>query len=452
MYTIDENNELSVALLAKLIKRHMVDIDRFEKLRDYYEGRHTILGRTMSNPDLPNNRLVCNYAKYIVDMSTGYLLGVPVEYESKPDIQAVLDAYYKQTISNVDSELAKQVGIYGVAYELLYADEKADPKSAKLSPQTAFLVCNDTVEEKKLFAVHYYPQFDIDGNLTGHIVNVYTPAEAIHYKVKSGAFDAMEETGRESHYFGGVPLIEYENNDERQGDFEQVISLMDAYNVLMSDRVNDKEQLVDAILVIINAQLGKEGYNLLKEQRGIELPEGSDAKFLTKQLTESDVEVLKKAITDDIHKFSLVPNLTDELFAGNLSGVAIRYKLFGFNQLIKTKERYFESGLMERFELYNNYLNVKSNMPIIPTTEVSAVFSRNLPVNEMELAQMAATLKDTLSDESIITLLTPLLSSLDPAEELKKLNAQRKEKVANAQSAFGYTTNTPASEMNEDEE
>jgi len=209
---------------------------------------------------------------------------------------------------------------------------------------------------------------------------------------------------------------------------------------------------VDAILVIINAQLGKEGYNLLKEQRGIELPEGSDAKFLTKQLTESDVEVLKKAITDDIHKFSLVPNLTDELFAGNLSGVAIRYKLFGFNQLIKTKERYFESGLMERFELYNNYLNVKSNMPIIPTTEVSAVFSRNLPVNEMELAQMAATLKDTLSDESIITLLTPLLSSLDPAEELKKLNAQRKEKVANAQSAFGYTTNTPASEMNEDEE
>jgi SPP1 family phage portal protein len=250
-----------------------------------------------------------------------------------------------------------------------------------------------------------------------------------------------EET---DHFFGGVPVVEYLNNDEAQGDFEQQVSLIDAYNTLQSDRVNDKEQLIDAILVIINAHLGNDEMKLLKEQRGIELPEGSDAKYLIKQLVETEVEVLKKAIADDIHKFSMVPNLTDEEFAGNLSGVAIRYKLFGFGQLIKDKEAGFESGLMERFKLYNFYLNVKNHMPIIPTTDVEAVFSRNLPVNENELAQMGATLKDTLSDESIITLLAPLLSSLDPKEEIEKLKAQRAEAVKNAQTAFGYMPNTPA--------
>lgn len=54
----------------------------------------------------------------------------------------------------------------------------------------------------------------------------------------------------QQHYFGAVPVTEFWNNEEQQGDFEQQISLIDAYNVLMSDRVNDKEQLVDAILKI----------------------------------------------------------------------------------------------------------------------------------------------------------------------------------------------------------
>jgi len=432
MFTIDAALEITPTLIATLIDRHRPHISRLRQLGGYYRGGHAVLSRRLSSPDLPNNRLICNFAKYIVDMSAGYLLGVPVEYKSEQAIDRVLDAYYQQTISNVDSELAKQMGIYGAAHELVYADQSAAPKSAKIDPRCAFLVCDDTVEHNKLFGVHYYPRFDLNGTMTGHVINVYTASEAITYSAAGTSFAGMVEQERQPHFFGAVPLIEYRNNDEGQGDFEQVISLIDAYDVLMSDRVNDKEQLVDALLVVINAQLGNEEYKLLKETRGLELPENSDAKFLTKQLAEADVEVLKKAIADDIHKFSLVPNLSDEQFAGNLSGVAIRYKLFGFNQLIKTKERYFETGLMERFALYNHYLNIKAHMPIIPTTDVDAVFSRNLPVNETELAQMAATLKDTLSDESIITLLAPLLSSLDPAEELKKLQEQRAQNIQNA--------------------
>ena len=55
--------------------------------------------------------------------------------------------------------------------------------------------------------------------------------------------------------------------------------------------------------------------------------------------------MLKKAIKDDIHEFSKVPCLTDENFVGNASGVAMKYKLLGFEGLGKTKERYFKRGL-----------------------------------------------------------------------------------------------------------
>ena len=53
----------------------------------------------------------------------------------------------------------------------------------------------------------------------------------------------------EPHYKGEVPVIEYLNNKLGIGDFELQIPLIDAYNALMSDRVTDKEQFIDAILV-----------------------------------------------------------------------------------------------------------------------------------------------------------------------------------------------------------
>ena len=49
---------------------------------------------------------------------------------------------------------------------------------------------------------------------------------------------SLNQIGKdEPHAFGKVPIIEYKNNPEFLGDFEPVISLIDAYNLLQSDRV-----------------------------------------------------------------------------------------------------------------------------------------------------------------------------------------------------------------------
>ena len=56
----------------------------------------------------------------------------------------------------------------------------------------------------------------------------------------------------------GIPVIEYLNNKLAIGDFELQIPLIDAYNALMSDRITDKEQFIDAILALYGALLGDE--------------------------------------------------------------------------------------------------------------------------------------------------------------------------------------------------
>ena len=118
------------------------------------------------------------------------------------------------------------------------------------------------------------------------------------------------------------------------------------------------------------------------------LPEGSKIEYVIKNIDEADADVLRQTIATDIHKISMTPDMSDDNFAGNSSGVAILYKLLAFEQHIKDKERYFEDALMDHFRIYNYFLVTKSSMSKVPTEEIDAVFKRALPQNDLETSQM----------------------------------------------------------------
>lgn len=431
--TLLENwNDIPVQMIRSCIVEHRGDIPRLNKLERYYLGQHPILARKFnSDAGLPNNRIVANHAKYISDIAVGYVFGDPVKYEGE-GIEEIIEVFKQGDIVSHDAEMGKDLSIFGVARELYYmtSDDNPIPKAATIDPREIFLVVDDTVEYKSLFGVHYYEKRDINNDLVGYYVNVYTERYIYRYLVKDLDSVDYELLGQEEHYFGGVPIVEFWNNEEQQGDFEQQISLIDAYNVLMSDRVNDKEQLVDAILKIKGASLGDNEeeagrtINLLKKYKVLELPNEADAEWLVKNLSESDVEVLREAIRDDIHQFSLVPNLTDKNFAGNASGVAIKYKLLGLEQLAAIKERYFKQGLRERLKLFANVLRVKGRA--VDTSDVQITMTRNLPANDLETAQMIATLSGDVSRETLIA----QLSFIDDAEKEAKAVEEEKERNA----------------------
>lgn len=436
---LNEDGSIPVKLLLNCIAEHQQQRDRFDKLNRYYDGEHEILRRTLSNPDLPNNKLICNHAEYITDMATGYFIGNTVTYKDD-DIEPILDNFKKIDIHTVDTELCRDISINGIGYELIYmtSDEIPIPKSTNIDPRNIFLVVDDTVEYKSMVAVHYYPKYDISNNVVGYYVNVYTESKTIKYLFKDLRSEQCEVLKDESHYFKKVPVIEYWNKKNLKGDFEGVLTLIDAYNLLQSDRVNDKEQLVDALLAVIGVSLGDdeeemtETAKLLKRMKILELPTDGDAKWLVKQLNETEVEVLKKALKDDIHEFSKVPCLTDENFASQASGVAMKYKLLGLEQLAKTKEGYYKTGLRERLQLYANIFNIKGNNIDISDTEIN--MTRALPVNEVEISNMVSTLDGTVSLETRLSLL-PFIT--DIKAELKRVEEENTKKVEQQQKAFG---------------
>ena len=198
-------------------------------------------------------------------------------------------------------------------------------------------------------------------------------------------------------------------------------------NLLCSDRINDKEQFVDAFLFLKGIEVDSEQAKKLKQEKILIGIEDSDARYLSKVMTESDIKILRDDLKDDIHRFSMVPDLSDESFGNNLSGVAIKYKLLGFEQAVKNKERFFTRTLRKRFEMYNQFLALKSVMAVVPSHRVDIVYNYNLPANELEISQMIANLQDVVSSETLLSRL-PFITDSKEEAELKRAEQAEKQK------------------------
>lgn len=400
IYTLPVGTELTGELISLFIEQHSQSISRYDFLASYVDGDEPLMSRKA-----PNKLLAINdFAGYIVGLNSAYLVGTPVQYQATEgiDIDPVLDIYKDQTISDLDSELAEDCSEYGKAYELVYSDEESNPVSVKLNVRNTFIIHDDTFLHKPMYAVTLSPIIDDKGNVVdgGYNITVFSNNKISKLLLKGTNLTILEE---EPHFFGEVPVIEYANNRRFIGDYEQVVSLIDAYNILQSDRIIDREKLVDAILAFYGVNMTEEDRAKIKDSRMITMPSDAKGEYIIKDINETDADVLRATIAKDIHKFSKTPDMSDENFAGNASGVAIAYKLLPFEQNCKTKERYFEKSLMKRFKLYNYFLNVKSKMEIVSIKDVDAIFTRSLPKNDLEISQTISNLQGLVD--------TPLLVS-----------------------------------------
>lgn len=424
--------EIAPGVLRYLVRRAEMAAARYRRLGDYYLGRHPIL---RGKPEPDEVRVAVNYAKYVVDTTLGYYLGEGVKYSANArgnssgkavEIAPLERAYHTQHISEVDQEIGRSLGIWGECLELCYAssDWNPQPRSAKIDPCSGILVCDTSVEHRKLFALLWERRETTAGERY-YDVTVYTDKTVKHYRggtTETAIFHQVGVTGY--HWFGAVPVIAYENNAHRQGDFEQVISLIDAYNALMSSRLTDKRKFVDALLVFFGMTLreGDEG-RLAKEKFLDGAPLDARAEYIQKTFDESGVQVLADALVREIHKITMTVDMSDESFAGNSSGQALKLKLLTMNLLVKNKMRRMEKGLKERFALYNHYLTVKGEMDEVDVDDVDVVFTLNTPVNEAEIVSLVTGLQGIVDDE---TLLSQLWFVRDPAEAVRSIREQKK--------------------------
>ena len=445
---------LNKELIYKLIQKHTQERQRLKKLKKYYLGEHAILNHERRNKNAPNFKTVANHAKDIADTSTGYFMGNAIKYNNtaEGDIESLLVAFDGAEIDQVDTQNALNMSIYGRAYEYIYAKEGlTELDSTSVDPENVFLVYDDSIERRVLFAVYYYEIKDDSKDATKYQAEVFTQNLHYHIVLRDSSMGTTRNEQVESHNLGQVPIIEYRNNNFAIGDYEQQISLIDAYNSLMGNRVNDKEQAVESILVLYGAQLAdnpedaREAMSILAEEGLLELPTDAKADFLKNALDENATEILRKALKEDIYTFSHVPNLTDKNFAGNSSGVAMEFKLLGLEMITKTKEANYKRGIRQRIAIFAHYLGMQQIA--LEAHSIVPQFSRGLPKNLLELSQVINNLEGKVSLRQLISLL-PFVE--DPDAELEELE-EEKEKNMERVPFFNQVNTKPNEEVTDEE-
>ena len=440
---VPDLEEISPDILRWCVRKGEQASGRYHRLDRYYRGDHDIFHRKREAEEVA---VAVNYAKYVVDIALGYYLGEDIKYDPNPvrrssssafapkglDLSPLLGCYQRQHIGRTDRFIGKTMGIMGDCLELCYASSDPDPypRSAAIDPRNGILVCDTSVEHRKLFALVWDKREKPSGERY-YAVSCYTDLTSRSYESGDLETAVFRPTGEAvPHYFGAVPVIAYENNGERQGDFEQIMSLIDAYDGLMSSRLTDKRKFVDALLVFFGMTLAPgEEEKLVREKFIDGAPLDARAEYIQKTFDEAGVQVLADALVREMHKMTLTVDMSDEHFSGNSSGQALKLKLLAMDQLVKNKMGQMEQGLRERMELYSHWLSVKGEMSEVSPEEVDVVFTIHLPVNESERVELVKGLQGIVDDQ---TLLSQLWFIKDPGEAVKNLRLQEAQKQGTA--------------------
>jgi len=433
-FYLPEETEITDELVTKLIKLHEEDCERYITLEDYYRGKAKIYDRSKEDYKA-NNKLALDYPSYIVDILLGLFVGKPISYtvadENKEMMEGLQEVFDLNDEQDENAEIAKICGIKGRGYEIIYLDEEGGVKFNEVQPENVILVYDNKIKPEPLFCI--YIREDADAESIGKesknkLVTLYTKDSIKEMRLEGSDLKLIEEN---ANLFGAIPVVEFKNNNEALGDFERVLSLIDALNLTQSDTANDFEEFTDALLVLAGMpQADEEDINRMVKDKVLLLDKsggaGQSAEWLIKNINDTALENYKNRLDADIHKFAKVPNMNDEHFAGNVSGEAMKYKLFATDQIIAQKQRKFKSALQERIKLILSIAKIKTAKDF-DYRDISIVFNDNKPYNELD---NIATVKAALDAGLSKTYAYGKLRDIDDvAEELER---QEQEKDAYA--------------------
>ena len=389
------DTEVGKKVLAKMISTfNSEQKHRLEILDGYSKGvNHTIFnGRKRLEKEKADHRVSHNWGGYISNYITGYLMSKPITIGTKAvddNEDEVLEPIFEVNDSNdIDSlnfELGFDASRYGRAFELHYRKEDGSDVVSIIDPKDIFVIRSSDVSKDIIGAVHV----PIYNNLV--YMTIYTATHIIKYKPNKQDSLGFVEESRKVNLYKDVPVVEWWNNRFRQGDFETEIPLIDAYDSAQSDTANYMSDLNDALLVIKGdfESAGIDGNDLInmKSANVLALESGTDvngkqttmdAGYIYKQYDVAGTEAYKTRLVNDIYKLSHVPNLDDDRFNANNSGIALQYKMIGLEQIKSIKESFYTKALRRRYELIGN-IRQELSQTGITADDLTFTFHTNIP-------------------------------------------------------------------------
>ena len=427
-FTLDEYKQLFTQVSSVLSKR-----------QDLHE-RYT-RGSNDSTTLYDGKSLKVPFEKFIVDLATGYLAGVP---EYTVNVPSELDSKVRKSIfeeevlgddiinemksiidyitqynddANEVYYLIKDLLLYGACYEVAYENEQNELIYTNLDALNTVSIWDTNTPANLLAIVSKYTDKTVDGQ----DIELYrlVDREGIRVYEVNGDKEIKQDTSlSKEHYWNDVPgfaveidfsIIEnseafiktYENlleNVKNTYQYNDVDCKMKISGYKAQNKLTIKNEKGETI---INPDRIKEDEYVLKS-RTFYTEEGGDAEWLIKQVDATGVTTLLKYYVDSIFQLAGIPNTADLAFnSADLNASAIDRKFYVMNMKTQDIVSNLKKALLRRFELIFNRINYKKGTKY-DFRYIVIDIPKNLPSMTDETVEQMIKLNGILSEETII--------------------------------------------------
>ena len=427
-FTLEEYKQLFTQVSSVLSKR-----------QDLHE-RYT-RGSNDSTTLYDGKSLKVPFEKFIVDLATGYLAGVPeytVNVPSELDSKVRKSVFEEEVLSddlinemkaiidyitqyNDDANevyyLIKDLLLYGACYEVAYENENNELIYTNLDALNTVSIWDTNTPANLLAIVSKYTDKTVDGQ----DIELYriVDREGIRVYEVNGDKEIKQDTSlSKEHYWNDVPgfaveidfsIIEnseafittYENlleNVKNTYQYNDIDCKMKISGYKAQNKLTIKNEKGETI---INPDRIKEDEYVLKS-RTFYTEEGGDAEWLIKEVDANGVTTLLKYYVDSIFQLAGIPNTADLAFnSADLNASAIDRKFYVMNMKTQDIVSNLKKALLRRFELIFNRINYKKGTKY-DFRYIVIDIPKNLPSMTDETVEQMIKLNGILSEETII--------------------------------------------------
>jgi len=349
--TITKDN--IIAVVSKAFMEHQRNVDEETYLYEYERGRQPILNREKEiRPNL-NATVVENDASKIVDVHLGYCFSNPITFVQRAKVEptekqqkhlfgfirkkkkneedvddlkiAMLNKmFYEQSKTKKDLQLGHDMFITGLGYQIVLPSRDktrfAPFEIAVPSPLTTFVVYSNDAFREPMLGCTYFIHEDGTISLTAYSKEL---CFQIEHELSTEEYRITSEIVPNA--LNQIPIVEFALTD-RMGIFEKVIPILDAKNLVNSDRINDIMQHVQSLLWMHNCTVDGEGKKNLVDGDGVIMTKSSgdstrEAKitYLSQTLNQSEIQTFVDYYNRQIEEITSTPSW-QEASGGSTTG------------------------------------------------------------------------------------------------------------------------------------
>jgi len=437
----------------------------------YYEDEHDILkrkrtmigegGKLEEVKNLPNNRIIDNQYKKMVNQKANYLLGQPFTAVSENEqynefLKDIFNKRFMRTLKNGGKAALNG----GIAWLYPYYTDAGEFAFRLFPAYEIFPFWKDSEHTILDFAVRLFQVVGYKGTAPTIIekVEVYD-LQGIHRFILDGETLVPDmDTERETFEFfyvtmgdeqGNVlglnwqriPLIPLKRNETETSLLKNVKSLQDGINIMLSDFENNmQEDARNTILVLKNY----DGQNLGEFRRNLATYGAVKVRYDGE--TKGGVETLEITVNADnykviveIFKKALIENAMgydakDDRLSGNPNQMNIQSMYSDIDLDANDMETELQAAFEEILWFVNCHL-ANTGQGDFSGEEVTVTFNRDILINETEAITNCRNSLGILSDETIVTQ-HPWVD--DPGEEMERLEEQKQKEQEEFEQQAGY--------------